>query len=205
LGWGHGDDEIFSDAQAIAWFDVTDVVRAPARLDWAKLNHINNHYLRLADDARLAQLTLTALRGRGAELPADVVPRLEAVIPMVKEGAKTILELADLTIFALKVRPLVLDGKAQQILNDENARDRLIRLTDRLASAKLWSPPSLEADLKDFAASEGVGLGKIGPGLRGILSGGSPAPDLAGAMAALGQDETVGRLKDALFNPTKTL
>ena len=44
LGWGHGDDEIFSDAQAIEWFDIKDVVSAPARLDWAKLNHINNHY-----------------------------------------------------------------------------------------------------------------------------------------------------------------
>ena len=46
LGWGHGDDEIFSDAQAIEWFDVVDVVKAPARLDWAKLDHVNNHYIR---------------------------------------------------------------------------------------------------------------------------------------------------------------
>ena len=56
LGWGHGDDEIFSDAEAAAWFDVKDVVKAPARLDWPKLNHINQHYIREADDARLADL-----------------------------------------------------------------------------------------------------------------------------------------------------
>ena len=61
LGWGHGDDEVFSDEQAIAWFDVKDVVKAPARLDWAKLNHINNQHLRHADDRRLAALTRQAL------------------------------------------------------------------------------------------------------------------------------------------------
>src|SRR6185436_11783939 len=54
LGWGHGDDELFSDEQAIEWFDVTGVVSSPARLDWDKLNFINRHYLRLAGDTRLA-------------------------------------------------------------------------------------------------------------------------------------------------------
>ena len=58
LGWGHGDNELFSDAQAISWFDVVDVVKAPARLDWAKLAHVNNHYIRLADDARLTRLSV---------------------------------------------------------------------------------------------------------------------------------------------------
>jgi glutamyl-tRNA synthetase len=205
LGWGHGDDEIFSDDQAIAWFDVADVVRAPARLDWAKLNHINQHYLRLADEERLALLTLKTLGARGIALPADAPARLRAAIPLVKEGAKTIPELADLTLFVLKARPLALEPKVQQILNDQTARDRLVRLADRLAGAKLWNPTFLEGELKDFAASEGVGLGKFGPALRGILSGGSTAPDLAGALAALGREESLGRLHDALFNLVKTL
>ncbi len=62
LGWGHGDDEVFSDEQAISWFDVKDVVKAPARLDWAKLNFINGQHLRVAEDGRLADLTLKALQ-----------------------------------------------------------------------------------------------------------------------------------------------
>src|SRR6185295_4771784 len=73
LGWGHGDDEIFSDEQAVTWFDIKDVVKAPARLDWAKLNHINNQYLRAADDGRLADLTHRALMDQGHQLPADVM------------------------------------------------------------------------------------------------------------------------------------
>jgi glutamyl-tRNA synthetase len=204
LGWGHGDDEIFSDAQAIAWFDVADVVKAPARLDWAKLNHINNHYIRLADDRRLALLTVKAHEQKGDDLGWDGLQRLEAVIPLVKEGAKTIPELADLTLFTLKVRPLALDAKTQQLLTDETA-ERMRRLTECLSGAAAWTVAALEVQLKEFAAQEGVGLGKIGPALRGILSGGSPAPDLASTLAALGREESLGRLHDALFKTTKTL
>jgi glutamyl-tRNA synthetase len=204
LGWGHGDNELFSDAQAIAWFDVADVVKAPARLDWAKLNHINNHYIRLADDHRLALLTLRTLEQKGVEVGADGLARLEMVIPLVKEGAKTIPELADLCLFTLKSRPLALDERIQLLLTDET-RERLARLKDQLAVAKAWDKTGLEGELKDFGAVEGVGLGKYGPALRGILSGGAPAPDLASALAALGREESLGRLQDALFKATKTL
>ena len=75
LGWGHGDDEIFSDAQAIAWFDVADVVKAPARLDWAKLGFINNHYIRAADEARLAGA------GRATSTPAAARSSTRADLP----------------------------------------------------------------------------------------------------------------------------
>ena len=204
LGWGHGDDEIFSDAQAIEWFDVADVVRAPARLDWAKLNHINNHYIRLADDHRLALLTVHNLELKGQTLPEAGLGRLEAAIPLVKEGAKTIPELADLIRFTLKTRPLALDDRTQQLLTDET-RQRMQRLADHLSAAASWEAGDLEPRLKDFAALEGVGMGKFGPALRGILSGGSPAPDLASTLAALGREESLGRLHDALFKATKTL
>jgi glutamyl-tRNA synthetase len=204
LGWGHGDDEIFSDAEAIAWFDVADVVRAPARLDWAKLNHINNHYIRLADDERLTLLTAQALERNGLPTGDDGLTRLRAVIPLVKEGAKTIPELADLALFALKTRPLTLDEKTQNILNDET-RERMQRLADHLSGASAWTVVAMQDELKTFAAQEGVGLGKIGPALRGILSGGSIAPDLASCLAALGRDESLGRLQDALFKASKTL
>ena len=59
-------------------------------------------------------------------------------------------------------------------------------------------PGPLEAAIRAFAESEGVGLGKFGPALRGILSAGAPAPDLASTLAALGREESLGRLDDAL-------
>jgi glutamyl-tRNA synthetase len=197
LGWGHGDDELFSDEQAIAWFDVRDVVRAPARLDWAKLGHVNNHYIRAADDARLAGLVIASLRARDTEPPADAHDRLLATIPLVKDGARTIPELADLCLFALKRRPLALDEKGLALLTDE-ARQLLSRLADALATEADWTPAALLSRLREFAGAEGVGLGKFGAALRAVLSGGSPAPDLAGALAALGAQESLGRLEDAL-------
>jgi glutamyl-tRNA synthetase len=197
LGWGHGDDEIFSDAQAIEWFDVADVGKAPARLDWAKLGHVNNHYIRQADDARLLALVVEAHASRGLIVDADKRAALERSVPLVKEGAKTILELADLTIFALRPRPLELDDRARGLLNEET-RARLARLAARLDDEPEWIGPSMNAALRAFAESEGLGLGKIAPALRAVLSGGSVAPDLASALEALGRDESLGRIADAL-------
>jgi glutamyl-tRNA synthetase len=197
LGWGHGDDEIFTDEQAIAWFDIKDVVGAPARLDWAKLNHLNNHYIRLAEPARLAGLVAEIHESRDWPLHDDHLAVLEHVIPFVREGAKTTLELADATVFALKRRPLELPEKAKELLTEET-RARFARLRAAYAAASAWDVASLEALNRSFAESEGVGLGKIGPALRAVLSGGSPAPDLAGALVALGKDESLGRLDDAL-------
>ncbi|WP_313046229.1 glutamate--tRNA ligase, partial [Brevundimonas sp.] len=84
LGWAHGDDELFSDEQALAWFDLTGVNKAPARLDFDKLAHVNAHWLRLADDDRLAKLTLDAHLGRGRALQPDDEERLLRAMPFVK-------------------------------------------------------------------------------------------------------------------------
>jgi glutamyl-tRNA synthetase len=194
LGWSHGDEEIFSDEQAAAWFDIADVNKSPARLDWDKLNHVNAHYLRAADDDRLTGLVAAALEARGE--PGDAA-RVRAALPYVKERAKTVLDLAAETAFARRRRPVPLDAKAQGLLTEES-RGRLARLQLALAAEPSWNEPALAAALKSFAEAEGVGLGKIGPPLRAALTGGAPAPDLSKAMAALGREESLGRLDDAL-------
>lgn len=197
LGWGHGDDELFSDVQAIAWFDIKDVGSAPARLDWAKLGHVNNHYIRAADDARLAALVGDIHAGRGLVIHEAGRAAMDRAIPLVKEGAKTLLDLADLTVFVLKIRPLALDEKTLKLL-DEITRARLGRLGVRLDDEPEWIAAPLSKAMQDFAESEGVGLGKFGPALRGVLSGGATAPDLASALEALGREESLGRIADAL-------
>jgi glutamyl-tRNA synthetase len=201
LGWGHGDDEIFSDEQAISWFDVKDVVSAPARLDWDKLNHLNNHYIRQAEPGRLAQLVEAHLSAGGHVLVANDIAAIERTIPFVRDGAKTIPQLAENVAFALKRRPLELPEKAQAAITDEMV-GRLTRLRAALGALPHWDVSDLETALRGFAEAEGIGLGKIGPQLRAVLSGGAPAPDLAGAMTALGRDESLGRLDDALSLPS---
>ena len=197
LGWGHGDDEIFTDEQAIAWFDLVDVVKGGARLDFDKLNHINQHYIRQADDGRLTDLVVEILLGRGIKLPVDFAERVGRAIPLVKDGAKTLPDLADLTIFALQPRPYPLEEKARGLFTGETTA-RLERLTRTLAEETDWTAPALASRLKSFAESEGVGIGKFGPALRAILAAGASAPDLAGALAALGETESLGRIDDAL-------
>ena len=197
LGWGHGDSEIFTDEQAAAWFDIADVVKAPARLDWAKLNHVNQQYIRSADDARLTAILTEVHRGRGVALHDVALPRLATAVPLVKEAAHTTLELADLTLFVLLARPLTLDEKTLKRL-DAETMGRLGRLARALAEVQDWAPPPLEAAIRAFAESDGVGVGKFGAALRGVLSGGAPAPDLASALTALGREESLGRIEDAL-------
>lgn len=197
LGWGHGDDEIFNDAQAAEWFDIANVGKAPSRLDFDKLAHVNAHWLRLADDDRLAKMTLDVHLKRDADLWEGDEARLMRALPFVKDRAKTILELADQTAFVLKRRPVPLDDKTKGLL-DEEGRGRLSRLRQRLGLFKSWDVFALEAELKAFAEDEEVGFGKIGPLVRGVLTGGSPSADLSKTLAALGFDESLGRLDDAL-------
>ncbi|WBT05182.1 glutamate--tRNA ligase [Brevundimonas vesicularis] len=197
LGWAHGDDELFSDAQAIEWFDLAGIGKAPARLDFDKLAHVNSHWLRLADDERLAKLTLDAHLQKGHALAEADEARLQRAMPFVKDRAKTILDLADQTAFVLKSRPLILDDKAKALLSCETL-DRLARLHERLSLFQSWDVFALEAELKTFAESEGVGFGKIGPPMRSALTAGSTSPDIARTLSALGRDESLGRLDDAL-------
>ena len=201
LGWGHGDDEIFNDAQAQQWFDVADVGKGPSRLDFDKLAHVNAHWMRLAEDDRLAKLTLDVLLKRGVDTREGDEAQLVRAMPFLKDRAKTVVELADQAAFVLKRRPLELDEKTRGLLVGEG-RDRMERLRQRLALFESWDVFALEAELKAFAEDEGVGFGKIGPLLRGILAGGAPAPDLSKTLAALGGDESLARLDDALSSAT---
>ena len=197
LGWGHGDDEIFGMEQAIEWFDVKDVTKAGARFDFTKLNAINAHYIRVADDQRLHELTVGLMAERG-EAPSPVEAEgLRRAIPLVKDGAKTLLDLPSLASFAMSHRPIHLDEKTRARLS-EDALARLGRLRGRLADKEDWTVSGLDELLKGFVADEGVKFGEIGPLLRGVLTGGNAAPDLASTLFALQREEALGRMDDAL-------
>ncbi len=108
------------------------MVKAPARLDWAKLGHINNHYIRLADDGRLADAgAARCMRSRETHAAARRRPALARAIPLVKDGAKTILELADLTVFVLKRAAARAGREGRSGLLDEETRAGCARLAER--------------------------------------------------------------------------
>jgi len=199
LGWSHGDQEIFTDAEAIAAFDLSGLNKAPARMDMGKLNHINGHHLAQADDSRLAELVVPFLDGLENRIAdAEITQqRLLAAMPVLKTRAATLAELAQQSYFLLKNRPFHLEGKAAKPLNDE-ARQRLYRLFTRLADLNGWTEEALAEELKNFAETEEIGFGKVGQPLRAVLTGGAPAPDLAQVMTFLGREEALDRIKDQM-------
>lgn len=199
LGWSKGDLEILNDDEARAAFDLDGINKAPARLDFEKLAHVNAHFLKRADDERLAALLHDYIARQKPKWPLDAPrrDRLAAATPMLKARARTLAEMAEQAYFLLRERPIAPDEKAARAL-DPDALARLARLRRALAALSDWREPAIKAAIEAFAAAEGVGLGKIGPALRAALAGGAPAPDLAITLALLGREESLGRIADAL-------
>ena len=197
LGWSHGDDEIIPTAQAIEWFNFENIGRSAARFDFAKLQNLNGHYMRLAADADLASQVEPFLTARaGRPVAAADRTRLMAAMPGLKERAKTLAELADSAMFLVTPRPLVLDAGAAKIL-DAEARALVDRLAARLAALADWSGSNLEAAVRDFADAEGRKLGQVAQPLRAALTGRTVSPPIFDVLAVLGREECLGRLADA--------
>lgn len=185
LGWGHGDDEIFSDAQAIEWFTLEHIGKAPARLDFAKLNHVNAHYLRAKSGAELA-----ALLGITSST-LDIARALDSV----KTKASTMVELHDAVAFYLTA-PAAYDEKATQTLAKSSSNLALI--TPALETlAEPWSAESVKATITETATSSGKKIGEIMPPMRAAIVGAMSGPDIPDAMAILGKAESLARLKKA--------
>jgi glutamyl-tRNA synthetase len=198
LGWSPGHDDTLTKEEAAPVFDLAQIGKAPSRLDFKKLDSVNAHFMALADDERLAKLTLAHIEQRdGVTLGGAERIALANAIPVLKKRAKTIPDLANQARFVLIKRPLTLDEKAQSLMKDE-FKQRLQRLHAHLSKETAWDHVSLGSALKAFATEEGVGLGQIGPGLRAALTGGAPAPDLGQALELLGRDEALGRIADQI-------
>jgi glutamyl-tRNA synthetase len=196
LGWSPGHDDILAKEAAVAQFDLAQIGRGPARLDFAKLDSVNAHFLKDADEARLERLSLDFIAAkRDWVVPQAARPRIAAAIPLLKKRAKTLAELADLMRFLVAERPLAFTDAAKALLTSD-MKSRLARLSPRLANAPAWDSASLGGELKAFATEEGVGMGQIGPGLRAALTGGAPAPDLGQTLELLGREEALARLQD---------
>jgi len=200
LGWGHGDEEIISRDRAIELFDLSGVGRSPARFDLKKLESVNAHYIREADDDRLAALVAPAIATGGTEPDID---QLRAAMPSLKPRAKTVLELADGARFLFLARPIPVDAGAQSLL-DNAARALLTNVHDRLQGIGVWSPETVEAEIRAVAEDAGLGLGKVAQPLRAALTGKTTSPGIFDVILLLGKDETLGRLADQCMGQTES-
>jgi glutamyl-tRNA synthetase len=191
LGWSHGDEEIISTKQAIEWFDLGAVGRSPSRFDFAKLDNLNAHYLREADDSALAKDTAQRLNCTDPAL-AD---RLRRGMPGLKARAKTLKELAENAAFYVTPRPIPLTDKAKALLTPE-AKTLLGKLVTELGTATDWSATGLEALVRSFVEAQNVKLGQVAQPLRAALAGSTTSPGIFEVMEILGQSECLGRIAD---------
>jgi glutamyl-tRNA synthetase len=197
LGWGHGDDEIISRSQAIEWFDLDHVGKSPSRFDFKKLENLNAHYIREADDERLAQLVAPRI---GTALTVDQHQLLVRAMPELKARAHTLNELAEGAKFLFQKRPLEVDDAASALLTPE-ARTLLKSAHGALAKVTSWEHDRLEEAIREVADQEGVKLGKLAQPLRAALTGRTTSPGIFDVLALLGQCESLKRIEDQIVEP----
>ena len=196
LGWGHGDAEVISRADAVRLFDLDGVGRAAARMDYAKLTHINAVWLRAADDDRLTEEVGRRLAARPAlALGTDALHRIRALMPALKERARTLVDLADAAAFLAHPLPLPQEPKAAALLTPQ-ARLMLRDLAPALAATD-FSAAGIDAALRAFAEAGGMKLGQVAQPLRAALTGSTTSPPIDATAAALGREAVLARIAAA--------
>ena len=188
LGWSHGDDEIISREQAIEWFNLNHLSSSPARFDIEKLKSVNAHYMRTMDEKKLAQLVLSSSTDPRAKLEDD---RLLRLLPALKERAHTLVELAAASAFLFA--PQNPDEKALTALS-EIGKGHIKALLPKLEAAN-WEVADLEVCIKNYITESGAKFPAVGMPVRAALTGTTNAPAIHEIMAALGKEETLGRLR----------
>ncbi|MBL9061737.1 glutamate--tRNA ligase [Tabrizicola sp.] len=196
LGWAHGDAEIFTSEDAMQMFDLSGIGRAPARLDFKKLENTCGHHMAMADDAALLHELQAFLVAAGRDALTEAqVERMKIALPFLKKSAKTFPELMEKATFLLIERPISPDAKASEAL-DTVSRGILKSLTPRLQNAS-WTKDALEPILNQIAEENGIGFGKLAAPLRAALAGRTVTPSVYDMMLTIGREETVARLSDA--------
>ncbi len=196
LGWSHGDDEFFTDAQAKEWFGLDGIGKSPARFDLKKLENLCGQHVAVAEDAALLR-ELEEFLAATAQNPLTETQRQGMLRAMfcLKERAKTFPELLDKAQFVLTETPVVPDDKAAKAL-DTVSRGILSALTPHLQNAS-WARDDLEAVLNRFAEDQGTKFGKLAGPMRAALAGRSATPSVFDMMLVLGREETIRRLDRA--------
>ncbi len=185
LGWSHGDEEIFSVEQFCSWFDLDHITPSAAQFNTEKLNWVNQHYLKQADNARLAALVRPRLQARG--VTASDVPALESIVALYKERVATLNELADAAeVFYIDLHP------AKELLDAQlsaEAIPALRELTERFKEVT-WEASAVSAAIKEIIGKHGLKMPKLAMPLRVMLVGQTHTPSVD-AVVTLFPRETV--------------
>ncbi|WP_208434163.1 glutamate--tRNA ligase [Bartonella taylorii] len=207
LGWSHGDDEIMSIEDMISWFDIDDINKGAARFDLKKLDAINGHHMRMSNDQDLFDAALNILPEieGGLQIIETLSEQQRAqflkAIPNLKERSKTLCELIDNASFIFTQRPLLLDEKAQTLL-DKNGLAILEGIYLALKTCSHWDVKSLDETLRYYTERQNLKFGAVAQPLRAALTGRATSLGVFDLLVLLGQDEALNRINDQLITKT---
>lgn len=191
LGWSHGDQDIFTRDEATALFDLGSVGKSPARFDLDKLYDVNSQFLRQMDEAVLCDMVLDA----EAPTSPDARARLLTLMPLLKERARTHLDIVDGAGYLLHDGTVPIADEAASLLDDA-AKVRLLQL-DQYLQGGVWGVPELKPAVDEFMAENNLKMRDVGLPLRAALTGSKQSPSIIDIMAALGATETSRRIRSA--------
>ena len=193
LGWSHGDDEVFSMEQFCQWFNLDHLTRSAAQFNNEKLAWLNNHYIKLADNPRLADLARPLMAAQGAQF--DGGPDLAAALGLMKERANTVNELADSAM--LFFRPPQPDAALLAQHLTEAVKPALAQFAERCANVE-FSKEALAAMIKEVLAANGLKMPQLAMPLRLLLTGQLQTPAIDAVLVLFGRGTVLERVKKYL-------
>ncbi len=195
LGWGHGDNEIFSDQEAINWFDGTNIGKSPSKFDSVKLTNLNAHYIKSADNAQLIDLIKPfILRNPHIELGKMQMEFLTKGMNSLKSRSKTLVELADASL--IYVTPIrISEEEAVQKLFKSISGMLCDNIISQLSIIDNWTPEGIEEWARKYSEDSGLKLKEIAQPLRVLVTGRLVSPPIFEVMAIFGQAESIKRIK----------
>jgi glutamyl-tRNA synthetase len=190
LGWSHGDAEVFSKEEFVAWFDLEHVSRSAAQFNPEKLAWINQQYLKGADDARLAALVEPEVRRRGAQPGAG--PALEKVVHLLKDRASSVQQLADeaMLFYTVEIKAAPGDWSAEALKALRTLKARLVSVP--------WERGAINEAIKEVVKSNGLKMPQVAMPLRHIVTGRAQTPSIDAVLELLGRDLVLTRLAQYL-------
>jgi glutamyl-tRNA synthetase len=190
LGWSHGDEELFSAAQMVQWFDGTHLAKSPAQWDPAKLAWVNAHYIKLAADDHLALLLQAQLDKRGIQTKdLDLLSRASALF---KDRCSTTVELAEWAQMVFVQAHASAEDLATHVT--DTIKPAMHDLAGRLAHVA-WDKAGIATAIKETLASGQLKMGQLAPAVRVLVCGRSQTPSIDAVLALFARDTVLARLR----------
>ena len=198
LGWSHGNDEFISSQQAIDWFDIKDINKAPSRLDFAKMDHVNSYYIKNSDNQKLVDLIIPILQ-KNNDVSETQIPLITKAMDSLKVRAKNINELAMGALFLIINHPITIEPDALEIIHSSD-KIMLVEIINLLEVLMSWDKQVIEESLKQYTIDKNIKLNQPMQVLRALLTGKTVSISVFEILSLLPKAEAISRLSVGTLN-----